>query len=85
MVGCWVWLRAAAAGGEGFAGGDGGVAAAALGAEGELVVVEAAGQFGFLEMCGDVFVGHFVEASLDEVGFLNAGQPIFTLMVGWDF
>ena len=68
----WVWLGTASARVEGFAGSDGGVAAAAFGAEGELVVVEAAGQFGFLQMCGDVFVGHFVEASLDEVGFLNA-------------
>ena len=31
-----------------------------------------------------MFVGHFVEASFDKVGFLNAGQAVFTLMVGWD-
>jgi hypothetical protein len=38
---------------------------------GELVVVQTAGEFGFLEVGGDVFVGHFLETGLEEVDFLE--------------
>lgn len=36
----------------------------------QLVVMETAGQLGLLQMCGDMLVGHFLQASLQEINFL---------------
>lgn len=36
----------------------------------KLVVVQAAGELGLLEVRGDVFVGHLLETCLEEVDFL---------------
>lgn len=38
---------------------------------GELVIVQAAGEFGLLEVRGDVLVGHLLEARLEKVDFLR--------------
>ena len=56
---------------DGFHGGDREGSSTAFGAEGELMVMEAASKFCFLEMRGDVFVGHFVHASFYQVCFLK--------------
>lgn len=41
--------------------------------EGELVVVQPAGEFGLLQLGRDVLVGHLVLAGFDQVGFLCDG------------
>lgn len=37
----------------------------------ELVVVQAAGELGLLEVRGDVLIGHLLEARLEEIDFLQ--------------
>ena len=39
----------------------------------ELVVVQTAGELGLLEVRGDVLIGHFLEACLEEIDFLGGG------------
>jgi hypothetical protein len=38
----------------------------------ELMIVQTAGQFRLLQMCSDMFVGHFLHPSLEKIAFLRA-------------
>ncbi len=38
---------------------------------GQLMIVEAAGQLSLLQMSGNVFVWHLLEASLEKINFLQ--------------
>lgn len=65
--------------GRGAAGGHGGGALAAVAAVAELVVVQAAGELGLLQVRGDVLVGHLLQAGLKQVNLLKNG-PVSMLV-----
>ena len=56
---------------DGFHRGNRESSSPAFGAEGELVVMQAASELGFLEMSRNMFIWHLLHAGFYQVGFLR--------------